>query len=46
MSAMPRLTRAVPVAAAALPSRAPGMLAALLTDTINLTDSFGGLTPW
>src|SRR6185312_4405036 len=45
MSAMPRLTRAVPVAAAALPSRAPGMLAALLTDTINLTDSFGGLTP-
>src|SRR6266513_1513664 len=43
MSAMPRLTRAVPVAAAALPSRAPGMLAALLTDTINLTDSLGGL---
>src|SRR6516225_492285 len=44
MSAMPRLTRAVPVAAAAPPSRAPGMLAALLTDTINLTDSLGGLT--
>src|SRR6266516_2551427 len=44
MSAMPRLTRAVPVAAAALPSRAPGMLAALLTDTINLTDSLVGLT--
>src|SRR5215469_4586475 len=43
MSAMPRLTRAVPVAAAEPSSRAPGVLAALLTDTVNLTGSLGRL---
>ena len=55
MSAMPRLTRAVPVAAVAgfpagIPLAAmavsPAPAAALLTDTMNLTRSLLWLLPW